>query len=38
MRDRLAHDYANVDVEILAEVVEDHLPRLVSAIDRILAG
>ena len=35
-RDRLAHDYANVDLHILAEVVADHLPRLVSAIDSIL--
>lgn len=37
MRDRLAHDYGNVDLEILREVMEDHLPRLVRAIDRILA-
>lgn len=37
MRDRLAHDYGNVDLEILREVMQDHLPRLVRAIDRILA-
>lgn len=36
MRDRLAHDYGNVDLEILGEVVATHLPRLVRAIDRIL--
>ena len=38
MRDRLAHDYGNVDLDILGEVVDDHLPRLVTSIDRILAG
>jgi uncharacterized protein with HEPN domain len=37
MRDRLAHDYGNVDLQILREVIKDHLPRLVRAIDRILA-
>lgn len=37
MRDRLAHDYANVDLDILHEVVEEHLPRLVQAIDRIVS-
>ena len=36
MRDRLAHDYGNVDLEILGEVVTTYLPRLVRAIDRIL--
>ena len=36
MRDRLVHDYGNVDVEILREVVEEHLPALVEAIDGIL--
>jgi uncharacterized protein with HEPN domain len=38
MRDRLAHDYANVDLDVLAEVVDDHLPRLIHAIDRILGA
>lgn len=38
MRDRLAHDYANVDLDILGEVIEDHLPRLVSSIDRIFSS
>lgn len=28
MRDRLAHDYGNVDVEILREIVKVYLPRL----------
>lgn len=37
MRDRLAHEYGNVDLEILGEVVTDYLPRLVRSIDRILA-
>lgn len=37
MRDRLAHDYVNVDLDILREVIHDHLPRLVRAIDRILS-
>lgn len=37
MRDRLADEYGNVDLDILREVVEDHLPRLVRSIDRILA-
>jgi len=36
MRDRLAHDYGNVDVAILVEIVELYLPRLVRSIDQIL--
>ena len=36
MRDRLAHDYGNVDLDILDEVVTTYLPRLVRSIDRIL--
>ena len=36
MRDRLAHDYGNVDLEILGEVVTAYLPQLIRAIDRIL--
>lgn len=36
MRDRLAHDYANIDLDLLGEIVDDHLPRLIDAIDRIL--
>lgn len=38
MRDRLAHDYANIDVDIVGEVVDEHLPRLIGAIDRILGA
>lgn len=33
MRDRLAHDCGGVDVEILREIVEVYLPRLVASID-----
>lgn len=36
MRDRLAHDYGNVDVEILREIVGTYLPRLVRSIDQLL--
>ncbi len=36
MRDRLAHDYGNVDAVILREIVAVYLPRLVRSIDRIL--
>lgn len=36
MRDRLAHDYGNVDIEILGEVVVTYLPQLVRTIDRVL--
>lgn len=36
LRDRLAHDDGNVDLEILREVVDDYLPPLVRSIDRIL--
>lgn len=38
MRDRLAHDYGNVDLEILGEVVDHYLRRLVTTIDEILTG
>jgi uncharacterized protein with HEPN domain len=38
MRDRLVHDYTNVDVEILAATVEVDLPRLVATLDLLLAG
>jgi len=37
MRDRLVHDYGNVDLDILGDVVDERLPRLVAWIDRILA-
>lgn len=36
MRDRLVHDYDRLDVEIIRNVVQEHLPRLIGAIDRIL--
>ena len=35
-RDRLAHDDGSVDLDILAEVVDDDLPRLVIALTKIL--
>ncbi len=38
MRDRLAHDYGNVDLNILGEVIDKDLPRLVRSIDRILGS
>jgi uncharacterized protein with HEPN domain len=36
MRDRLAHDYGNVDLNILGEVVDKDLHLLVRSIDRVL--
>jgi uncharacterized protein with HEPN domain len=36
MRDRLVHDYGSVDLDVLCDVVERHLPALVASIDRIL--
>ncbi|MGH7610936.1 MAG: HepT-like ribonuclease domain-containing protein [Candidatus Dormibacteria bacterium] len=36
MRDRLVHDYANVDVGLLGSVVDDDLPRVIHDIDRVL--
>lgn len=36
MRDWLAHDYGNVDLDILREVLEERLPRLLSSIEEIL--
>src|SRR5690349_6566054 len=35
MRDRLAHDYGNADLDILDQVVSEHLPRLVATVDAI---
>lgn len=37
MRGRLAHDYGSIDLDILREVVDGHLPRLVRAIERTLS-
>lgn len=36
MRHRLAHEYPVIDVEILRDVVERHLPGLVTYIERLL--
>jgi uncharacterized protein with HEPN domain len=36
MRDVLAHDYGHIDVEILADVVENDLPALIVAIEAAL--
>jgi uncharacterized protein with HEPN domain len=38
MRDRLVHDYGNVDLDILGEVVDERLPLLVAGIDKVLAA
>jgi uncharacterized protein with HEPN domain len=38
IRDRLVHDYGNVDLDILGNVVDERLPRLVAWIDKILAA
>lgn len=38
MREVMAHDYEDVDVEILVEVVGDHLPGLRAAVTATLAG
>lgn len=37
MRDRLVHDYDHLDIEVLSDVIERHLPRLIREIDRLLA-
>lgn len=37
MRDRLAHDYGNVDLDILDDVIDVHLLGLITTIDGILA-
>jgi uncharacterized protein with HEPN domain len=36
MRDRLVHDYGNIDLAILDDVVNVRLPRLIAAIDEVL--
>jgi uncharacterized protein with HEPN domain len=36
MRDRLVHDYDQLDRDVLREVVEQHLPSLVATLDKIL--
>jgi uncharacterized protein with HEPN domain len=38
MRDRLAHDYGHVDLDIMREVLEERLPRLLSSIEEILGS
>jgi uncharacterized protein with HEPN domain len=37
MRTRLAHDYANVDLDVLEGVVSDDLPSLIEELDEALA-
>ena len=37
MRDKVIHDYFGVNLEIVWAVVEQELPRLAAAIDRLLA-
>ena len=36
MRNRLVHDYFNVDTTVVAEVVQVHLPSLKEQLQRIL--
>jgi uncharacterized protein with HEPN domain len=38
MRDRLTHDYFGVDLALVWAVVEQDLPRLASAVGRLLAS
>jgi uncharacterized protein with HEPN domain len=38
MRDHLVHDYGRVDLDVLSEVVDEHLPRLVATVGRILGS
>ncbi len=38
MRNRLIHGYDRVDMQIVADVVRDHLPPLVAALREILEG
>jgi uncharacterized protein with HEPN domain len=35
MRHRLVHDYENVDAEIVWDVVQSHLSRLIAALEKI---
>ena len=37
MRTRLAHDYANVDLDVLEGVVSDDLPSLIAELDQALS-
>ena len=37
MRTRLAHDYANVDLDVLEGVVSDDLPNLIAELDEALS-
>lgn len=38
MRTHLAHNYANLDLDVLQDVIDNHLPRLITAIDAALAA
>ena len=38
IRNRLAHDYENLDVVVLADVVENYLPRLIGAVNEALGA
>ena len=38
MRERLVHDYANLDERVLSDVIENDLPAVVRAIDTIVPG
>ncbi len=36
MRDRLVHDYDQLDLDVLRAVIDEHLPRLIATIGRLL--
>lgn len=37
MRNRVVHDYGNVDFEIVWEIIENHLPQLFRELQRFFA-
>jgi uncharacterized protein with HEPN domain len=38
MRNRVVHDYGNIDIEIVWDIVQAHLPPLVEELERYFAG
>jgi len=38
IRDRVAHDYGTLDLEVLGEVIKHDLPALIAEIDKALSG
>lgn len=37
MRNRLVHDYGNIDYQVVLDVVRDDLPELIAAIEPLVA-